>query len=240
MLAACNTTGNGDSLEADHMLVSTQMADLRVTGTIQAARLQITLDYAGTRVALGAAESGFIISTLEAYGTPRAALLEFQNNVGAGMIDLPTFTPRPASTPTTPVIGGNDNTDSFLPPTATSAPELATGTRLENVVLAASVGSDDCASEITSRFMTDTAEIYVVASAIDVSAGTTFTSRWLRGGEQMVSFDWTPDFDIDNACIWFFIDQSDVEFTPGTWSVALDIDGVPATSPVSFTIEAIN
>lgn len=235
-LIGCAGNSAQSTLQVEHLVRSTQAAELRITGTVQAARLQITVDYASTRLALAATQSQFIKATLVEYGTPQQALDDFQRSVSSGDIDLPTFTPRPDATATSPVIGGGDT--NFLPETATPLP--ATGARLENIVTSTGVDNNDCATGTTARFDDTVAEIYVVATAKETPANTTFTSRWFNGSEEVATFDWTPDFAIEDACIWFFIDESDTVLAPGTWRVSMDINGTSAAAPVTFTIEAIN
>ncbi|RMG83880.1 MAG: hypothetical protein D6712_12385, partial [Chloroflexi bacterium] len=61
--------------------------------------------------------------------------------------------------------------------------------------------------------------------------------RWQYQGEEVVRFDFVPDFNIDGACIWFFIEPADAPFNPGTWSVVLDINDSPAIPPLTFVIQ---
>lgn len=231
MMTACVDNSARRTLEADYGVASTRLAELAGTATVQSARLQTTLDYATTRVARVATRSQFLKATLVEYGTPQSVLDAFQQQVSDGAIVLPTATPLPAVTPDTPQTAPEPSN-----PSASPTPPPAGGTRLANPVTALDVGDDDCASGVTDRFSPDEDAIYIVATAIDVSAGMTLTSRWSLAGEERVRLDWTPDFDIAEACIWFFIDQSDTAFTPGSWSVILDINDSPVTPPVPFII----
>ena len=106
---------------------------------------------------------------------------------------------------------------------------------LSDVVTSTGVRNDDCASNPTNQFESNADSIYVVATAHNIPSGTTLVSRWRRDGSELVVLDFTPDYDIDNACIWFFIDQTDTPFTPGNWDVTLQVGGITAAT-VSFTV----
>jgi hypothetical protein len=128
-----------------------------------------------------------------------------------------------------------------LAPAATPLPDQTLATAeitqpaLVNFQMAPVVGSDDCAVNPTSDFSTSDAEIYIVATGVNIPAGTNIAARFSVGGQE-INHDFTPDFAIDGACIWFFIDQADVEFRAGTWSVELELNGAPASPPIPFTI----
>jgi hypothetical protein len=98
------------------------------------------------------------------------------------------------------------------------------------------VGDDDCALNPTTSFTTNTVEIYVVARASGVAANDNISSVWSMGGTEIVTYDWTPGFDITDACIWFYIDQTEVTFSPGSWQVQMQINGQNTGAPVSFSI----
>ena len=108
--------------------------------------------------------------------------------------------------------------------------------RLYNITMSSAVGADDCPTNPSNSFTTATTEIYVTARAANLGPGSTIVSRWLLEGAEVVNYDWSPSFEIADACIWFYITPSAVEFTPGSWSVELLLDGAPAADPVGFTI----
>jgi hypothetical protein len=98
------------------------------------------------------------------------------------------------------------------------------------------VGADDCPIGNSRVFSSQAQAIYVVARAVNAPRGTQFTSRWLLRNEEVIRYDFVPDFDIARACIWFYIDPSEVTFTPGPWAVILQVNGQDAAPPVEFTI----
>lgn len=234
LLAGCVDNGEERELRANHAVISTQIADLRMTATVQTARIAITTDYLGTEVSIRATQSQFLQATLVERGTPENLIAAFRREVLENFAPPPTANADgspilPTSPPVTPLAP-------IAPPMPTALP--ADAPRLENVVTSTGVGRDDCATNVVNTFDSTTPAIYVVALAINVPRGTAIASRWFRGSEQVVRFEFTPTFDITRACVWFFIDQSDVRFEAGRWSVVLDLNGKPATAPTDFTIVA--
>ena len=99
---------------------------------------------------------------------------------------------------------------------------------LSELQLGASVGADDCVASPQSSFsQADSSSIYISAMARNKPAGVTLQSIWSYSGDERVRFDYTPDFHIQENCIWFFIEPSDTEFTPGEWRVELNVNGAP-------------
>ena len=99
---------------------------------------------------------------------------------------------------------------------------------LSELQLGTSVGADDCVDTPQSSFsQAATNSIYVSAMARNKPAGVTLQSIWSYSGDERVRFDYTPDFHIQENCIWFFIEPSDTEFTPGEWRVELNVNGAP-------------
>jgi hypothetical protein len=102
--------------------------------------------------------------------------------------------------------------------------------------MAEGVGKNDCALAAVNSFPTTVKQIYVVATAVNIAPGAKLTSRWSYEGQEVVVHDFAPDFAINENCIWFFIDPNDAPFTPGKWSVLLELDGIPQGQPTPFTI----
>ena len=102
--------------------------------------------------------------------------------------------------------------------------------------MATGIGPDDCATGITNQFTGETERIYIVACTVDVQAGTVIGSQWRLDDIELARFDFVPDFVIEDACVWFFADQTDFPFTPGAYTVQLTLNGVPAAPPIPFTI----
>jgi hypothetical protein len=221
---------------------ASQVAALQAAATQESARLRTTLDYAGTRVSLAATQGSFLELTLEARGTPPAVIASFRQEMFASFA-TPTPTPTLALRGDATVNAAQPPTQIIITPLAISTlpgapPADPNAPRLENIVTAVDVGSDDCAVGITNVFTTAMPEIYVVARARNIPNGTRLASRWRFNGEQVIRYEFTPNFTIQDACIWFFMDQTDVTFSVGEWTVQLEINDVPAAPPSAFSIRS--
>jgi len=218
------------TLVAQNVALSTEISDIRSTATYETDRLQITVEYVQTAITQVAQQNQALAATLAKAGFDPTQIAQ------VAPIDIPFATPtaRPAViAPQTTNEAGNIQS----PPASTDllTPTVGAPT-LYNIVTAAGVGSNDCALASVNSFPSSTAEIYVVATAANITPGTTLGSQWFNAGQQVVAHSFTPDFTIDQNCIWFFIDTSDTPFTPGSWSVQLTINNVPAGSSVPFSI----
>lgn len=229
-LASCAGAG-GDvqlTLVSQNVELSTQIADLRSTATYEADRLQITIEYIETAIPAATLQNQVLSLTLQASGINPL-------NVTPGA-PIPTQLPavqNPTNTTAQALVtpGAGTTVDAEL-----ITPASQTTPQLYNIVLAEGVGSNDCALASQFSFSSATSQIYVVATAANIPSGTLLASRWFNEGTQVVLHDFAPDFNIEQNCIWFYIDQADTVFTPGNWSVQLEINGSPAGSPVPFTI----
>ena len=235
LLSACGVAID-NAAEAQRDNAATQVAALIATTTLEAARLHTTLDYTVTRASLASTQGSFLELTLETRGTPASVLQEFQAQIFSSFA---TATPTAASdqrlSQSTSVATQLVVTPLIIP-TSNEPVVDPNAPRLENIVTSTGVDGDDCAVGETNVFTTATPSIYVVARAVNVLQDTRLGSRWNLNGEQVISYEFTPNFTIENACIWFFMDQADVIFTPGEWTVQLDINGSPAALPINFTI----
>lgn len=225
------------SLVSTNVVLRTEIAQVRESATVDADRLQITLEYVGTLVSQADQQGGQLRATLISRGTEPAAL----TGIDPGAITpLPTIDASGGqqgiviSTPAqdasiNSATGGNVPPLNVTPEAASSAPALT------NIVMARGVNNNDCAQSVVTDFTTSDAEIYVVATAMNIVPGTTITARYQIGGNEVVH-SFTPDFNINENCIWFYTDQTETVFTPGSWNVQLDINGQPAGQPIPFSI----
>ena len=258
-LSACQffaAPGNEQTLVAQNAELNTQIAAVRASATVDADRLQVTLEYIQTAVDHVDGQTQSLQATLIAQGTLPSSI-----DLNAITPDIPITLTTPAPlvqnntlpqiTPIsiTPGAGGAEAPPLVLAPATPGAAvtdSVSAGTpgapsgsaSLTNIVTAEQVGSDDCAARTTTTFSTATQDIYVVATASGLTPQDKVTSRWSANGSEVISYDWSPNFNIERACIWFFIDQSEVDFVPGDWQVQLEINGSPAGEPASFGIVA--
>lgn len=172
----------------------------------------------------------FIDQTEVTFGTGSwTVVLEIDGQLAAGPI--PFAIAADASNLSGGIAASTESTG-----TAANAIESTTDAALTNLVMASGVGSDGCATGITSQFSSSIPELYVVATASNVPAGTRIIASWELNGQQIASYDWTPDYTITQECIWFFVDQTAFAFTPGSWRVTLTAEGLNVGGQVTFTI----
>lgn len=234
LVAACIPQNEVElTLVAQNVSLNTQIAAVRQTATIEADRLQVTVEYMNTLVAQAQEQRSQLQATLIARGADPAAI----------GVNITPLAPQPSPLPPADAVSAV-----VVPPPApgdvpvtpfggAGAPVTNTAPALANIVMATGVGQDDCAVGVTSVFSTTSERIYVVATAYNIQPGTLILSRWFQEGRQVVTHDFTPDFPINDACIWFFIDQTDVPFTPGNWAVDLEINGAVVGPSTRFTIQ---
>ena len=239
ILAACRSTEPELTATAIHEKARADLEILRSTATVARARMQTTLDHAGTRVAQATEAGVFLRNSLIKLGTDSTVIAENLSLVRIlSTVVPPTRSPGDRAgvdvqtAPPTPVPRTIVTPPAVTPqPTATNS-----GPRLQNVVMSSGVNDLDCAIDDNPRFTPDFVAIYVVARAYSVPAGATITSNWQRRGTEVARFSFENEYAINDSCIWFFIDQTDTPFLVGSWSVEILVDGASVTSPVAFQI----
>jgi hypothetical protein len=234
-LAACGPGTIDPTLVAEHDALSTQIVDLRATATVLFDQLALTSEFGGTSVARERRRNLELIATLQSFGLDPTALAQVSPQPPQSTATpLPQAQP-PQPGPITPVpvtnaappVGGN-----AIIPTATSGTQT-----VFNVITAENVGENDCAIGPMSSFSSSAERIYVSATAANITPGTVLGSQWYDAANTLlVSHDFTPDFEINENCIWFYVDQTDFAFTPGNYAVQLTINGAASGPLVPFTI----
>ncbi len=251
LTSACNFFTQPADLQTENLQneqAETQIAAVRATATINADRMLITLENAQTAVGNIDLQSTRIASTLIAAG------MSFIDDSGITPV-APTDAPQtgnnnipqisnPLLTPNAPNVSGSGSAqgDSQLNP-ATDVPNNVNvvqppsdpNSPLSQITLTTQVGTDDCPVGSVTSFSTGDSEIYVTAVA-NTQSTSTLTAAFAFNGQEVKSYSWTPGFAIQGECIWFHMPSSDVTFTPGSWTVTLDIDGTPVSAPIPFSI----
>jgi hypothetical protein len=233
VLAACGETGaEQQTLIAHEATTEARFNELYITATVEAEIMLLTLEHAGTQAARAISQRNAMISTLQARGVDTSV--------------LPGVTPESPPTPA-PSTGNNNEPPpvevtpgvQVTPFTVTPVVEVEDDQPyLTDFVMAEGVGADDCPVGATSQFSPAAERIYIVATAHQIEPGTALSSTWFRDETELVAFTFTPDFAIDGNCIWFYADQSNFDFAPGSYRIRLEINGAPAAEPVPFTIVA--
>ncbi|MDX2076888.1 MAG: hypothetical protein SFZ02_10685 [bacterium] len=247
LLSACGASSTDQqTMVAYNTAIATQRAVFYLTATVDAERGFVTLDAIQDRIDRAMVQRQFMLSTLEARGVDISRLPQLTTPTPAPFSPTPSDSSAITATPMigdTPLPTAVVVTLIAITPTANIAQQSPaqntanTNSPLRDVVMAQGVGDDDCAVGITNTFSVNTAEIYVVARAVGVQAGTNLGASWAKAdGTALVRFDFTPDFDIEDACIWFFAAPEDFPFEAGGYSVVLDINNVPVGTPIPFII----
>ncbi len=239
LLTACGPSEVQLSATSAYEIAETDINRLRTTATVARARLQITLDYVGTRVMQVEQANQFLRSGLMDLGTESAFI-----DANLSQLQLqPTPTQRQGlasvtgttATPVALLAGSNDQRAQVTAATAVAiTPDNRP--RLGKVVLASGVDAEDCALDINPLFTPESAAIYIVARAFNIPAGANLSSIWQRQGTEVAQLSFQTEFAINDNCIWFFIDQSDTPFLAGAWSVEIRLDGEALMSPLPFRV----
>lgn len=79
--------------------------------------------------------------------------------------------------------------------------------------------------------------IYATMQVFNIEAGVPLRSEWYFQGELVYDFEFSSDQFYEDWCVWFFIDPTIVDFTPGSWTVRLYGDGFQLEDALAFQIE---
>ncbi|MBZ0307802.1 MAG: hypothetical protein K8I82_17170 [Anaerolineae bacterium] len=116
-------------------------------------------------------------------------------------------------------------------PIPEALPEIRSDRHYQNVTTSTGVSSSDgCAVDQQDTFYisgsNDPTRIYLTAVAVDVTAGTTYHSRWYHTHEMRYESEvWIPDRDYAEVCIYFWLASTDTPFQGGYWSAELMSNG---------------
>lgn len=234
LAAACTGASADEALITENAALGTQISEIRATATYQRDQLQVTVEYMQTAVTQVVRDNQDIAATLVAAGMDPNSVAQVQPD------NQFVFT----ATPPAQIINNTNpgQTTAFAPAgTVDTSFEVPTPTAgqptLYSAVMAEGVGENDCALSATTAFASTDERIYIVATAGNVTAGTVLGAQWFLAGQPVANQSFTPDFDIDQKCIWFYADQTDFVFTPGSYSVQLLLNGNAAVAPLPFTIQ---
>jgi hypothetical protein len=257
-LSGCNFFTPPDNavqlVQTENETYTTQIAAVQATATYASDRLMLTMEFAQTAVRNVDAQSTRIASTLIVRGT---MVVDSSNITPIAPTQRAATEGQVAPTPTgvsgqvvAPIVVGEGSARGSIDlpeptPVLTALPQITpnvnnsndTGSSpsLSNVTLSGAVGGDDCPVSPSSQFSAQDESIYVTAVGNNLTPNNLITSRWMFNGTQVATYDWSPPGNVNGACIWFYITQEGVEFTPGNWGVELTIDG-NAAGGASFTI----
>ncbi|MEZ4669688.1 MAG: hypothetical protein R3E39_17425 [Anaerolineae bacterium] len=236
LIAVCgmgcsSINGEQETLAAENAMLSTQIVEIRATATIVMDRLARTAEYIETAVARAENRRGELAATLQATGVDPTRIAQVSPN--PAIAALPTTNPQLGQ----PVNGSAATPGFSSTPANITIPTPTPGQpTLYSIVTAEGVGNNDCALASVNTFSINAERIYVVATASNITAGTMLGAQWYQGDVLAASQDFTPDFDINDNCIWFYVDQTDFVFTAGNYGVQLTVSGAPSGPRTNFTI----
>jgi hypothetical protein len=246
LLSGCMGSGTAEeTAAAENASLGTSVAQVRSTATAEADRYQATMETLRTATTSAWNRRQRLAGTLEAMGYAPEQINAVTPILPTATPDLDTLSSSSVTGNRPGAVGGVTlipSTPDFrtAAPTATPLfiPTIDTsGPYFDNIVTSTGYGSDDCAEGITSTFAPSTQEIYVIMNAYNIQPGTVLVSRWYKDSAEQVMHEFVPNFAINGPCIWFYTDQTEMDFTPGSsYSVTLEINGVPFGQPVNFSI----
>jgi len=224
LISACGgTSGDQQTLQAINAEGATAFFNVAASATVQMDRMQVTVEFM-ERESLRAEDArNSLIATLEERGIPI-------NLAGVNLATpslVPSTTPNAPTNPNAPI-----STEEVSPFTPTPTASIV---GLTSLIMSTGVQQDNCPLNNTAQFSPSTPEIYITAVANSLPAGTLLASRWIRNNEELVVYDRTTESAIEQACIWFFVDQTDFLFENGVYSVILEVNGT-REGEVTFTI----
>ena len=96
--------------------------------------------------------------------------------------------------------------------------------------------SDGCIVAPEIEFTPSTPRIYATFQAFNIQSGTPLSITGLYEGQPRHQESFTTQSNASRICLWFYIEPSMVEFTPGSWAAQLYADGFALGQPMTFSI----
>ena len=225
-LAACAPADPESPIELTSSSLKTQIAAIRRSATVAVERLQITVIGARSQLEQIRGNYESLSGTLTARGYDPAS------------VALPTAAAGSAARAAAPTVRSTATALIITPPATVGtgeSDETRSAPRLSDFRIGLEVGDDDCIAAPLLTLAANVPAIYTSARAQNLPAGAQLRTIWYAAGEERASLTYTPDFAIEDSCVWFFINPSDTPFVPGVWEVRWELAGVPYPSQ-SFTI----
>lgn len=244
LLTACvGSTPEQEAYLTQHAVRSTTMADLRLTAAVEAERLQVTVQAVSAAGTLAQQRQAGLVSTLAEFGL----------FVDIGAIEPASRTEAPQALATAaaqPNISGGGITR--IPPTPdfrTAPPQFAptvppdpptinpNAPGLRGFAFATGVRDDNCPRDNVAQFPASVSAIYATAITQNLVAGTRIGVRWFQDGAEVAYYDILAQVDLNNTCVYIFVDRTDFPFTPGSqYRAAWELNGQPYDEPFAFAI----
>jgi hypothetical protein len=225
-LGACNALGSVDTRATTQAEQTAYVEEsTQIAGTLNARGTEVvaTARAAETYVANADGINRQLAMTLRAVNPPTQQLVDTSGQVTPGMIANP----------------GELAAATILPATAVGTPPAASDiNRLTEVQTAPGVrDADGCSNGAQTQFSTGATSIYLTGRILNATAGTMVSAEWLYEGQLVVqSAGFTINENDLDFCVWFYIEPTDVSFSPGNWTARFVVNGVPVEPSASFTL----
>lgn len=225
LLSACQALTPEDErvpLQTQGAGFQAEIVQLQTSSANEMANAQAAFEMERAAIAAENAVNQQLLATLSIRITPTPRLTTDNRPDDMGLM----VTPGSGTVSTT--LDGASSTG--VPPVDTGSPFLVTGTatRVRE--------SDGCVETTASNFSLDTPRIYATFVANNLQAGTALRVDWMQNGEVAYFSDWTPDQNYQQICVWFYITNADVVFTPGSWSARV-LANDQLVEEMAFTFE---
>jgi hypothetical protein len=97
--------------------------------------------------------------------------------------------------------------------------------------------ADGCAASLQSSVSATAPRIYATTRILNAAGGTAISASWSSAGQVVYSNSaYQIPQDDDDFCLWFYIEPTDVTFSPGDWQVQFLVNNQPVGAPAAFTM----
>ena len=193
-----------------------------VSATLQADNQQILME--ATTIARSAqADQASVAATADASMTTVADLQ------GSNLVLLATV--RAGDPPSVKVVASTDQRAEVTP-----GQQWFLRTGLSQVV----DPNDGCVVSPQISFSSDTPTIYMTIEGYNVVSGTRLTAVWEHEGTEVYRDSLVLSRSASEMCVWLSMDQTEVDFTPGNWTVRAFADDQQLGTPETFVIRAVD
>jgi hypothetical protein len=96
--------------------------------------------------------------------------------------------------------------------------------------------ADGCVVSPQISFTADAPIIYATLLVYNIESGVELSALWEHEGTEAYRDGFVLNRSAAQICLWFSMEQAEVEFLPGNWTVRMCADGAPLETPISFSI----
>lgn len=224
-LAACSAFGGAETsatLQAEMTEFVETSTAVVIAYQSRATEVMATAEAASTYVFNMEGINQQLAATLRAAIPPTQQIIERSGPVTPGFNAEPGQISALIATPLPGQDSLETNVNQFV--------DIATAARVR--------ASDGCADGTTTRFSVNSDRVYITARMLNARAGASVYALWTYEGTPIYTSDsYTIPRDDPDFCIWFYVDQFDVDFIRGNWSARFFLDGAPIDPVANYIID---